>query len=329
MARHRKRDRRSRKRDHCHRQVLTPRTKISNPVLGLDTYCLANASYPPFRGWPQGEVIHRYSQRRRGLSAWHARRFEQAQLPNGLRCRVQRGSRWHARRAGNRRRRCTEPGHSVHFRLTETNARIALMGLWNTIRLKSSSPEVRRKALESLDTTRHARALEPLLAGLGDEDAQVRCAAVRGLAQIEGDESVAALVSALHDPSSEVREAAAAALGRLGNARRFPPPRSFVDRLASRRADSRGRRPAQPGLETRHPRGAGHVRSRPRPRSAAAFAGEAAVKALVTELKHDTSFQRRAAAEALENVDDPRATQPLLAALKDADPPSGFRRSMP
>ena len=44
------------------------------------------------------------------------------------------------------------------------------------------------------------------------------------------------------------------------------------------------------------------------------------MKALVTELKHDTSFQRRAAAEALEEVDDPRATQPLLAALKDEDP---------
>jgi HEAT repeat protein len=31
-------------------------------------------------------------------------------------------------------------------------------------------------------------------------------------------------------------------------------------------------------------------------------------------------FHRRAAAEALENVDDSRATQPLLAVLKDEDP---------
>ena len=44
------------------------------------------------------------------------------------------------------------------------------------------------------------------------------------------------------------------------------------------------------------------------------------MKALVGELKHDTSFKRRAAAEALEEVDDPRATQPLLAALSDQDP---------
>ncbi len=53
---------------------------------------------------------------------------------------------------------------------------------------------------------------------------------------------------------------------------------------------------------------------------AASFAGEAGVKALVGELKHDTSFKRRAAAEALEDVADPQATLPLLAALKDQDP---------
>jgi hypothetical protein len=42
---------------------------------------------------------------------------------------------------------------------------------WNTLRLKSNSPEVRSKALERLDPARDARSLELLLAGLGDEDA--------------------------------------------------------------------------------------------------------------------------------------------------------------
>ena len=37
----------------------------------------------------------------------------------------------------------------------------------NTLRLKSNSPEVRRKALETLGACRDARALELLLAGLG------------------------------------------------------------------------------------------------------------------------------------------------------------------
>ena len=88
---------------------------------------------------------------------------------------------------------------------------------WNTLRLKSSCPEVRRKALERLDATKDARALELLLAGLADEDAQVRCTAIKGLEQIKDDQSIIALATALQDPNSGVREAAAAGLGRLGD----------------------------------------------------------------------------------------------------------------
>ena len=73
---------------------------------------------------------------------------------------------------------------------------------WNTLRLKSSSPEVRRKAFENLDPTRDARSLELLLAGLGDEDPQIRCAAVKGLEQVKDDQSMIALTTALQDPDS-------------------------------------------------------------------------------------------------------------------------------
>ena len=56
-------DRRSRKRDHCHlRQVLTPRTKISNPVLGLRAYCLATIFLllgRAFFNYFQTKLIHR------------------------------------------------------------------------------------------------------------------------------------------------------------------------------------------------------------------------------------------------------------------------------
>ncbi len=89
---------------------------------------------------------------------------------------------------------------------------------WDTLRLKSTNPEVRRKALENLGGTGDARAFELFLAGLDDEDRQVRCAAVRGFEQIKHDQSAAALMNALKDPSHEVRETAAAALGRLGDA---------------------------------------------------------------------------------------------------------------
>ena len=182
---------------------------------------------------------------------------------------------------------------------------------WNTLRLKSNCPEVRRKALESLNPTRDARAFELLLASLGDEDAQVRCAAVKGLEQVRDDPSMIALATALKDPNSEVREAAAAVLGRVGDARTFPYLAGLLKdshpgarRSAAAALRSLGWKPSTSEEVALFEVALGHAR-------AAAFEGQAAVKALVTELKHDTSFHRRAAAEALENVDDPRATQPL------------------
>ena len=95
---------------------------------------------------------------------------------------------------------------------------------WNTLRLRSNSPEVRRKALESLDAAGDARALELLIAGLDDEDAQVRLAAIKGLGQIRDHQSVTALVNTLRDPVSDVREAATAALGAAGRRAHLLPP---------------------------------------------------------------------------------------------------------
>ncbi len=167
---------------------------------------------------------------------------------------------------------------------------------WNTLRLKSSSPEVRRKALEALDPARHERALELLLAGLADEDAPVRCAAVSGLERVASDQAVAALITALDDPDSNVRQVAAAVLGRRGDSRAFP---HLADLM----------RDAYPGVRTAAATALRHLGWKPATSEeqalldvalghahAAAFAGQAAVKALVTELKHDTSFKRRAAA---------------------------------
>jgi len=193
---------------------------------------------------------------------------------------------------------------------------------WNTLRLRSNSPEVRRKALESLDVSKNtrARALELLLAGLGDEDAQVRCAAVEGLERISDDQAMAARITALQDPASIVREAAAASLGRVGDSRSFrhlagllKDAHPGVRTAAGTALRSLGWKPATGEEQALFDVALGHAR-------AAAFAGQAAVKALVNELQHDTGFKRRAAAEALEEVDDPRATQPLLAALNDSDP---------
>ena len=101
----------------------------------------------------------------------------------------------------------------------------------NTLRLKSNSPEVRRKALETLDPAGNARALELLLAGLSDEDAQVRCAAVKGLERARDDQSMAALIDALQDPTSTVREVAAASAGTDRRFARLSAPDLVVEGL--------------------------------------------------------------------------------------------------
>ena len=88
----------------------------------------------------------------------------------------------------------------------------------NTIRLRSNSPEVRRKALECLAPPGTRDALtELLIAGLDDEDARVRCAAVGGLTRSRTTNPWPPVLTALQDSDSVVREAAAAGLGRLGD----------------------------------------------------------------------------------------------------------------
>jgi HEAT repeat protein len=92
----------------------------------------------------------------------------------------------------------------------------------------------------------------------------------------------------LSDPKDSLRSSAAAALKQLGWARSSPEE--------------------QPASE-----------AAPGNTEGAAPAGHPGVKALVTDLKHDTSFKRRAAAEALQEISDPRALKPLLRAVADKD----------
>jgi HEAT repeat protein len=125
---------------------------------------------------------------------------------------------------------------------------------------------------------------------------------------------------ATRDASSEVREAAAAVLGRMGDPQAcgalsllLNDPKATVRTAAGTALKNLGWTPATPEEKAVFEVASGNARG-------AAFAGQAGVKALVTDLKHDTSFKRRAAAEALQEVNDPRALQPLLVAVQDEDP---------
>src|ERR1051326_2173764 len=93
----------------------------------------------------------------------------------------------------------------------------------NNLRLKSKSPEARRKVLEALEGAADPRTRELLGASLADEDPQVRCAAVKAIERANFEQTVPSLISALQDPTSAVRAAAASGLGRLGDSRASAP----------------------------------------------------------------------------------------------------------
>lgn len=81
--------------------------------------------------------------------------------------------------------------------------------------LKDSGPDVRAAARQALAEVGPAakQALPLLLISLKDEDASVRCSAAYALGRIgDSDDVVSALLQALYDPESNVRDAAASAL---------------------------------------------------------------------------------------------------------------------
>jgi len=196
------------------------------------------------------------------------------------------------------------------------------MDWWNNVRLRSGDARTRRKVIESIDPERGIApaTFELLAAGLEDKEAQVRAAAAKVLGAIQNDRSAELLIPRLRDASTEVRQAVAVALGRLGDGRATASVAAALNDVSAevRHAAacalrSLGWRASNDEEEALFQVAIGHTQ-------AAAFKGDAAVNPLVSELGNNADAARRAAAEALEGVDDPRRIQPLLAALTDAEP---------
>ena len=139
-----------------------------------------------------------------------------------------------------------------------------------------------------------AAAVEPLISALQDSDEGVRQAAAEALGQIGDARAVEPLVAALKDSDEGVRQAAAEGLGQIGDARAVEP---LIAALGDSNRDMR--------------------------RAAAGALGQIgdarAVEPLVAALKESESYLRRAAAEGLGKIGDARAVEPLVAALKDSD----------
>jgi HEAT repeat protein len=194
------------------------------------------------------------------------------------------------------------------------------MNVFTNMRLRSKNPQTRREAVETLAESGSLRAVESLVAALGDPDALVRRAAAKAFNSINDERAVAALSSSLSDQSAEVRATAASALGRQGNLSVIPPlVRALRDVKSRVRASAAGSlrklgwKPDNDDDRVRFEIALGNPRN-------AARAGGLAVEALTNELSRDTSFHRRAVAEALRDMNDPRALEALLqVAVSDPD----------
>jgi aryl-alcohol dehydrogenase-like predicted oxidoreductase len=91
-----------------------------------------------------------------------------------------------------------------------------------TVRLLDESAQVRREAVEAVDTTALPGRYALRQALLADEDAEVRASAARRLGDARDRRFTAALIEALFDPMPSVRDRAWRALARLGAGELLP-----------------------------------------------------------------------------------------------------------
>ena len=204
--------------------------------------------------------------------------------------------------------------------------------------LKDAGWSVRPAAAEALVKI-GAPAMEPLIAALKDKD--VRASATEALVKI-GAPAVEPLIAALKGENKDVRQAAAAMLGRLG----WQPGRDetagwywmvkgdwdncvalgspAVKPLIAALKDKDVRKAAAEALgrlgwEPAQDEMAGWYWMAKRDWDKCVALGALAVEPLIAALKDENSDVRQAAAKALGKIGDPRAVEPLIDALQDKE----------
>lgn len=190
--------------------------------------------------------------------------------------------------------------------------------LWLTLRqLKSDNPATRVRAVEKLARSRSEQAIELLTKALKDKEGSVREAAARALGEI-GDAAGAAPLVALLDQGEPLRAAATEALNRIGK----PAVEVLLETLKNG-PDNTAREAASVltslGWQPTNDVERIHLAIALRHWGDAAHVGKMAVEPLVAVLKDQFADECRAgAARALGIVRDPGALAALRAALKDA-----------
>ena len=151
-----------------------------------------------------------------------------------------------------------------------------------------------------LGREREARAVEPLIARLEDQDNKLRRGAARVLGQIGDTRAVEPLIARLEDEGREVRAAVAKALVQIGDARAVEP-------LIARLEDE------DRGVQGEVAKVLGQI-------------GDArAVEPLIARLEDEDRGVQGEVAKALGQIGDARAVEPLIARLEDQE--SDVRRA--
>jgi HEAT repeat protein len=153
-----------------------------------------------------------------------------------------------------------------------------------------SDDEVRWRAAQVLGTIGDVRAVDPLVAALADSDDGVSSWAAVSLGEIGEAGAVEALVHALEDENANVRGPAAAALGRIGDSRAIEP---LIDAIEE-----------------------GLVKGKACAALARLKATQAA-PAIIPLLEDENERVRSDAADALGELGDLRAVEPLICALQN------------
>ncbi len=165
-----------------------------------------------------------------------------------------------------------------------------------------------------------------LIKALHDKESAVREAAAEALGKIGDAGAVEPLIQALTDGNQNVRARAASALEKIGDSRAVEPLIAALDRqdnqLCRRAAEALVRictSNIEPLLETLKDISRGY-RARSKVALVLGQIGDArAIEPLITALKRYQQDVRQAATEALGEIGDPRAVEPLIEALDQED----------
>jgi HEAT repeat protein len=163
-----------------------------------------------------------------------------------------------------------------------------------------------------------APAVDPLLAALKRRDRRVRASAAEALGKIASPRAAKALVATLGDSDQNVRRAATEALVRIMAPAAKPLAEALLDGNETRRRLAREILDRTGWSPDRTAAGASYWVAK-RQWARCVGIGARAVTPLLWALEHEDELGRAEAALALGKIGNPRAVQPLCAALNDDD----------